>query len=138
MMKNRKLKLLGVCLFVAAPLNAHHSTAVNFNRDVIVTVDGIVTEYRFQNPHVQILMEVSKDDGAVETWMVELAAKNQLLRGGWTGEEFVPGQRLSVDGWKGYRDRTAYYQVATLEDGTEVRPPGLVTGREAGPAGRSP
>jgi len=136
-MMYRKLKLLGICLAIATPLSAHHSTAVNFDRNDIVTVEGIVTEYRFQNPHVQILMEVSIGDGELETWMVELAAKNQLLRGGWTGEEFVPGQVLSVDGWRGYRDRTAYFQVATLADGTEVRPPGLVTGREAGPAGRT-
>ena len=135
-MMSHELKLLGVCLLVVTPLNAHHSTVANFDRDVIITVAGTVTEYRFQNPHVQILMEVRTDDGQAERWMVELSAKNQLLRGGWTGDEFVPGQTLSIDGWKGYRDRTAFFQVATLADGTEVRPPGLVTGRAAGPAGR--
>ena len=29
--------------------------------------------------------------GGIEIWMVEMFAKNQLLRGGWTGDEFRPG-----------------------------------------------
>lgn len=128
-MNINRLKLLAVCFAVATPLGAHHSTAVNFDPNTIITVAGTVTEYRFQNPHVQILMEVTNDAGQAERWMVEMAAKNQLVRRGWTGSEFVPGQVLSVDGWKGYRDRTAYFQVATLADGTEVRPPPLVTAR---------
>jgi hypothetical protein len=113
----------------AMPLQGHHSTAVNFDRNVIITVEGVVSEYRFQNPHVQILMDIVNESGESEVWMVELSAKNQLLRGGWTGNEFTPGQVLSIDGWKGYRNRTAFYRVARLEDGTEVRSPGLITQR---------
>ncbi len=52
-----------------------------------------------------------------------MAAKNQLVRRGWTGSEFVAGQSLSVEDWKVYRDRTAYFQVATLADGSTFRLP---------------
>jgi hypothetical protein len=128
-MINKRVIATVLSLVATTPVSAHHSTVVNFDFDVIVTVAGTVTEFRFQNPHVQILMDVTKDDGGIETWMVEMAAKNQLVRGGWSGDEFAPGQVLSIDGFKGYRDRTAYFSVATRADGTEVRAPALITAR---------
>ena len=114
----------------------HHSTAVNFNRDSIISVEGVITEYRFQNPHVQILMDVTNDDGEVEHWMVELAAKNQFVRSGWVGDEFEAGQKITVFGWEGYRPRSTYFQRAIMPDGSEFTTPNLLTGRAGGPAGR--
>ncbi len=123
---------------VAVPLAAlgHHSTAVNFNRDSIISVKGVITEYRFQNPHVQILMDVTNEDGETEAWMVELAAKNQFVRSGWVGNEFEAGQIITVFGWEGYRPRSTYFQRAIMPDGTEFTTPNLLTGRAGGPAGR--
>ncbi len=114
----------------------HHSTAVNFDRDTIISINGLITEYRFQNPHVQILMDVTNEDGEIEAWMVELAAKNQFVRSGWVGDEFEAGQIITVFGWKGYRPRSTYFQRAIMPDGTEFVPPRLITGRTGGPAGR--
>ncbi len=123
---------------VAVPLAAigHHSTAVNFNRDSIISIEGVIMEYRFQNPHVQILMDVTNDDGEVEHWMVELAAKNQFVRSGWVGDEFEAGQKITIFGWEGYRPRSTYFQRAIMPDGTEFTTPNLLTGRAGGPAGR--
>ncbi len=123
---------------VAVPLAAlgHHSTAVNFNRDSIISIEGVITEYRFQNPHVQILMNVTNEDGETEAWMVELAAKNQFVRSGWVGDEFKAGQKITVFGWEGYRPRSTYFQRAIMPDGTEFTTPNLLTGRAGGPAGR--
>jgi len=127
-----------VVFSAAVPLAAlgHHSTAVNFNRDSIISVKGVITEYRFQNPHVQILMDVTNEDGETEAWMVELAAKNQFVRSGWVGDEFEAGQIITVFGWEGYRPRSAYFQRAIMPDGTEFTTPNLLTGRAGGPAGR--
>ncbi len=123
---------------VAVPLAAigHHSTAVNFNRDSIISIEGVITEYRFQNPHVQILMDVTNENGETEAWMVELAAKNQFVRSGWVGDEFKAGQEITVFGWEGYRPRSTYFQKAIMPDGTEFTTPNLLTGRAGGPAGR--
>ncbi len=123
---------------VAVPLAAlgHHSTAVNFNRDSIISIEGVITEYRFQNPHVQILMDVTNEAGETEAWMVELAAKNQFVRSGWVGDEFQAGQKITVFGWEGYRPRSAYFQRAIMPDGSEFTTPNLLTGRPGGPAGR--
>ena len=116
----------------------HHSTAVNFDRDTIISINGLVAEYRFQNPHVQILVDVTNEDGKTEAWMVELAAKNQFIRSGWVGNEFEAGQIITVFGWEGYRPRSIYFQTAIMPDGTEIVAPRLLTGRAGGPAGREP
>ncbi len=127
-----------IVTLLASPLLAHHSTAANFDRNSIISVTGVVTEYRFQNPHVQVLLDVTNDAGEVEQWMVEMAAKNQYVRAGWSGEEFETGQMITVTGWEGRRQRSTYLQSAIMPDGTELVPPGLVTGRPGGPAGRNP
>ncbi len=138
----RKILYRSACILCCAalPLTAlgHHSGAANFIVDSIITVKGVVTEYRFQNPHVQILMDVVNDQGEVERWMVELAAKNQFVRAGWVGDEFEPGQTITVDGWEGRRPRSTFLQKAVFEDGTELLPPRLVDGRAPGPGAREP
>ncbi len=121
------IKFVAFGALLASPVLAHHSTAVNFNRDVEISVEGVITEYRFQNPHVQILLDVTNDDGEVEHWMVEMSAKNQLLRNGWKGDEFVVGTRITVFGSEGYRPRSTLLRRAIMPDGTELRPGPLVT-----------
>ena len=123
------IKLVAFGALLASPVLAHHSTAVNFNRDVEISVEGVIIEYRFQNPHVQILLDVTNDDGEVEHWMVEMSAKNQLLRNGWKGDEFVVGTRITVFGSEGYRPRSTLLRRAIMPDGTELRPGPLVTNR---------
>jgi hypothetical protein len=123
------IKFVAVGALLASPVLAHHSTAVNFNRDVEISVEGVITEYRFQNPHVQILLDVTNDDGEVENWMAEMSAKNQLLRNGWKGDEFVVGTRITVFGSEGYRPRSTLLRRAIMPDGTELRPGPLVTDR---------
>ena len=115
-----KFTALGASL--ASSTLAHHSTAVNFNRNSEISVEGVIIEYRFQNPHVQILLDVTNDDGEVERWMVEMSAKNQLLRSGWKGDEFVVGTRITVFGSEGYRPRSMLLRRAIMPDGTELRP----------------
>ncbi len=123
------LKMIAVGALVATPVLAHHSTAVNFNRDSIISVEGVITQYKFQNPHVQILLDVTNDDGEVEHWMAELSAKNQLVRSGWDGKEFEVGEKVKVTGSEGYRPRSMLMQSAIKADGTEITRARILTDR---------
>lgn len=116
------IKFTALGALLASSVLAHHSTAVNFNRNSEISVEGVIIEYRFQNPHVQILLDVTNDDGEVERWMVEMSAKNQLLRSGWKGDEFVVGTRITVFGSEGCRPRSMLLRRAIMPDGTELRP----------------
>ncbi len=129
-MTNRQLLVLTTAgILLAAPAGAHHSTGTNFNRDSIISVEGTVTEYKFQNPHVQILLDVENETGEIEHWLVELSAKNQFLRAGWTGDEFKPGQVITVFGWEGYRPRSTFLRRAIMPDGTEIQAAQILTDR---------
>ena len=127
------IALIALGTGLALPCHAHHSTAVNFDRDSIISVEGVVADYKFQNPHVQVLLDVMSENGDVEIWMVELSAKSQLVRSGWTGNEFEKGQVITIFGWEGYRERSAYLRRAILPDGTELQPPQLLTERPRRP-----
>ncbi len=121
------VRLFALGVFLATPVLAHHSTAVNFDRNSEISVEGVITEYRFQNPHVQILLDVTNDDGVVEPWMIEMSAKNQLIRSGWTGDEFVVGTRITVFASEGYRPRSGLLRRAIMPDGSELLPGRILT-----------
>ena len=61
-----------MALLVAAPLRveAHHS-AVMFDDQKEVTVEGTVKEFQYTNPHSWLLVDVTNKDGSVTTWGFE-------------------------------------------------------------------
>ena len=118
--------LSALALALASPgslVLAHHSFAAHFVTDETVTIEGVVTEWWFQNPHTRIYLEVSNEDGEVEEWMAEGSGRNVLHRRGWTDETILPGTRLTIVG-NPSRDgsRTVHWDTLTLEDGTAVGP----------------
>ena len=54
--------LLGsVILPVSA--SAHHNPNVHFDRDDVVEISGVLTELKWQNPHVQLRVTTLDEDG---------------------------------------------------------------------------
>ena len=72
------------------PALAHHSRAT-FNMSKNVTYRGVVEEYRWQNPHSQIVLKVG-----AETWTVEASAISVMTAGGWTPTTYKPGDPITV------------------------------------------
>jgi hypothetical protein len=117
-------------LLLASPCNAHHSTAANFDRTSTISVNGVVTDFKFQNPHAQFTMNVADEDGEIETWLIVMSAKNQLIRtGAWTADTFKPGQVVTVFGWEGYRDDQMFLTRVIMPDGSELEPSPILTAR---------
>jgi uncharacterized protein DUF6152 len=85
-------------LVVAAPALAHHGTAAYDTKNV-VTVKGVMTEFRYINPHVQLFFEVKNDKGEVEKWQAELTAPNKLSRAGWDKSTLKPGDSITASGY---------------------------------------
>ncbi len=90
-----------------------------FDRNREVVVEGVVTEFRWGQPHSWIHMDVDGDDGAVERWTVEMDPASHLRRRGWTARTVAPGDRVTVTVHP-LRDGEAGGQYVTLElaDGT--------------------
>jgi len=92
--------LLALTAAAAAPAFAHHSFAL-FDMEKNQTVVGSVVEYRWSNPHVQVLLKV--DPGAdvsadsVGTWDLEAAGSTNIMaRQGWTRTTLKAGDRITA------------------------------------------
>ena len=87
-------------LFVAAPILAHHGE-VNYDTEKLVTVKGTVTDFQFINPHVQIVLDVKSDKGAIEKWSCEARSPIMLVRvGGWDKNTLKPGDVITAIGFR--------------------------------------
>ena len=82
-------------LAVSTPAFAHHSPAV-FDRTREITLVGIVTEFRWSNPHCWIHLDVADAAGATAAWSVEMNPASLLARNGWTSKTILPGDRVEV------------------------------------------
>lgn len=61
------------------------------------TIEGIVTDFRWRNPHVYFNVDVIDDDGNVVEWNVQMGAIVPVERMGWDRDTLEPGDRVVVD-----------------------------------------
>ena len=106
-----------LALVAVAPAIAHHSPAA-FEPTKTVTLAGIVKEFRWQNPHSWIDLDVPNDKGAIDTWSVEMTSPTFLLRAGWKASTLKSGDKVSVT-VRPMRDGTpgGLFVSVTLPDG---------------------
>ncbi len=91
-----RIPMVLAALTVALPVAAHHSFAM-FDFSKTMTVKGTVTEFRWTNPHVALLVQLDPQPGASpEIWSMELTSPGNLTRGGWTRHSFKPGDRIEL------------------------------------------
>ena len=118
-MRTRLLLSVGVMTLCATTaVVAHHAFAAEFDATKPVRFRGTVTKMLWVNPHAWIYMDVKKDDGTVEEWMIEAGTPNTLLRRGFTKESLQPGAEIIVDGYQAKDgERRANGRDVTLPNG---------------------
>ena len=82
---------------VTTPLAAHHSGTM-FEEKKTVTLEGVVREFQYSNPHSWLLVDVTNKDGTVTTWGFEAEGPSTLARAGIKPSDFAPGTRLTING----------------------------------------
>jgi hypothetical protein len=106
-----------LALWFVASIDAHHAS-VGIDRSKTVTVEGVIKQFRWANPHSWIELEVVNGAGKAELWNFEMLPPNYLVPAGWTRSTIKPGDRVKVTA-NGFLDGTpgGIFVSVTLPDG---------------------
>ncbi len=110
---------LGLLSFLAGVANAHHATSANFTQE-IVSVDGVVEQVRYQNPHTSLLISQTSDEGKKTYWLLETVGRTTLERRGVPRDRLVVGEKIHATGRNGRRQNTMYLHEVEYEDGRKI------------------
>ena len=115
------MRLLFVLLLttISAAALAHHNYRLRYNYDEVIILEGIVTNFDWKNPHVEIYMDVADEDGNVTNWKMPTGAPGVFNRAGITPDTVATGDQLLVTGAparNGTNEMRA--RSMTLPDGT--------------------
>lgn len=75
--------------------SAHHSFAM-FDLGKDYTVEAVVKEVQFTNPHVWLQIMVTDDKGVATEWSIESGAPGMMLRNGWKPSTLKPGDKVTL------------------------------------------
>lgn len=80
---------------LACSAGAHHSFAM-FDLATEVTVEAVIREVQFTNPHVWLQILVKDDKGKETEYSIESGAPGMMLRNGWKPSTLKPGDKVTL------------------------------------------
>ena len=89
------LGITAALVLAASVASAHHSFAM-FDLGKDVTVEAVVKEVQFTNPHVWLQILVKNDTGAETEWSIESGAPGMMLRNGWKPSTLKVGDKVTL------------------------------------------
>jgi len=109
-MKRRILSAVGLGVVACGVVaHAHHSIAAVYDDGQRVTIEGVVTQFRFVNPHPYVMMEVKDDNGKAQQWKLEMDNRWELVEIGFDSMTLKPGDRIVVTGGPAREQRQSLY-----------------------------
>jgi hypothetical protein len=109
-----------LAMFAGGRANAHHSVSSWFDTSETTEVEGVVTEFRWQNPHVVFTLQVP-GEGGTSLWDIETLSISGISRWGITRDLFRVGDLLRVAGNPARRgERNIFVRNILLPGGREI------------------
>lgn len=109
-------------VFCQDTIFAHHGTAA-YDMDKTVTLKGVVTSFEFINPHAELRVDVTDENGHTVNWLAETNNPNRLARRGWNRNVIKPGDVITITG-NPVKSGTHNLRLTmvVLADGTQLDP----------------
>ena len=111
---NRKILIVLALLGASISLEAHHSFPASYVMEEIITLNGVVEDWVWRNPHPFLFVAIEEENGETRTWHVEFANATGLVLRGLTPDDFEAGDHLLIVGNPARRGRTALHFTGLL------------------------
>jgi hypothetical protein len=99
----------------------HHSFSAVYDGTKQTTVTGVVTQFRFVNPHAMMSLNGTDSSGKVSKWVVEFDGRLNLSNFGWTENSIKSGEHVTVTGNPSHTDpNRLFFQKLVRPDGSEL------------------
>jgi hypothetical protein len=106
---HRVVAAVATGLLLAAAAEAHHSISAVYDGSQQRTIEGVVAEFQFVNPHPFVIVTVTPEGAAPESWRLEMDNRFELSGIGMTDATLKPGDVVVVSGSAGRTEpRTLY------------------------------
>ena len=100
---------------------SHHSFSAVYDGTKQTTVSGVVTKFRFVNPHAMMYLDAADPSGNVAKWVVEFDGRLNLSNYGWTENSIKSGERVTVTGNPSHTEENRIFFLKLVHaDGTEL------------------
>jgi hypothetical protein len=96
----KKIVITIMLAAIAMPALAHHSFLSIYDQNAVSTIEGVVTEVWFENPHSRVYIETTNADGSKTVWESETYPRNILVRRGWNHDDLKAGDEVILKGRK--------------------------------------
>ena len=83
-------------LCMCSPAAVAHNSFAMFDLEKEVTVEAVVKELQYQNPHVWIEILVPDGHGGETTWSIEGGAPGMMTRAGWKSSTLKAGDKVTL------------------------------------------
>jgi hypothetical protein len=80
---------------MTGPAAGHHSFAM-FDRSQHMLVEGVVSDWNYNNPHSWLFIEALEENGEMQTWSLEGASIVHAARQGVNGNTFKKGEFIRI------------------------------------------
>lgn len=100
MKRHKYLTLFTLSTFIALSIGSgmaygHHSTS-GIDLNTIVIIEGIVTKFRWTNPHASVKVDGIAEGYEQVTWTIEFTSPNVLVKQGWKRTSLKVGDNIVI------------------------------------------
>ena len=115
------LCMVPLLLLCVTRATSHHSFSAVYDGTQRTTVTGVVTQFKFVNPHAMMYLDAADAAGKVTKWTVEFDGRLNLSNFGWTSESIKSGERVTVTGNPAHNEPNRMFFLKLVHaNGTEL------------------